>query len=212
MIALVHGLGLSHRYFARLSPLLPGATAVDLEGGTVSAMADALARAIEPGSLLVANSLGAQVAVELAAREPASASALILTGPTWDPAAPSVRAQLGRLLLDATREPFSVVPVVLADYARTGPVAMLQATREMLRHAVIDRLALVRVPVVVMRGSRDPICTQGWAGRLAATAPHGRLVVVPGAAHALEWSHPAVIARVALELAQGASVLSDSLD
>ena len=66
MILLVHGLGLTHRYFARLQPLLPGALTVDLEGTSLEEMTASLARAAGPKSLIVANSLGTQIATELA--------------------------------------------------------------------------------------------------------------------------------------------------
>lgn len=200
MIALVHGLGLSHRYFAQLRPLLPGSRAVDLRGSSLDELTASLARAIEPGALLVANSLGAQVATELAARSPERISALVLTGPTWDPAAPGVPEQFLRLLADSYREQLSLVPVALTDYVRHGPRQILAAARSMLRHPMAERLAEVSAPVVVIRGSRDPICGEAWAERLAAAPARGRLVVVRGAAHAVDWSHPDAVANVVQEV------------
>jgi pimeloyl-ACP methyl ester carboxylesterase len=202
VIALVHGLGLSHRYFARLRPLLPGATAVDLRGTSLETMTASVAAAVEPGTLVVANSLGAQIATELAVRSPGLVRGLVLSGPTWDPEAPSIAAQFLRLLADSYREQPSLVPVALADYARRGPLEILRAARSMMREPMAERLALVSVPVVIVRGSRDPICGQRWAETLAAASADGRLVIVPGAAHAVDWSHPEVIARVVQELEQ----------
>lgn len=203
MILLVHGLGLSHRYFARLQPLLPGSRAIDLEGTTLDAMTASVARAIEPGgALIVANSLGTQIAVELAVRSPASVRGLVLTGPTWDPAAPTLPAQFLRLLADSYREQPSLVPVALADYARRGPLHILQAARSMLRHPMAERLAQVSVPVVVVRGSGDPLCGRAWAELLAAGPPAGRLVTVHGAAHAVDWSHPGAVVQVVEEVQQ----------
>ncbi len=199
MIALVHGLGLSHRYFARLQPLLPGSLAVDLHGASLDELTDSLARIVEPQSLLVANSLGAQIATELAVREPDSVRALVLTGPTWDPSAPSMPAQLVRLIADSFREQASLVPVALADYVRRGPGEIVRAARSMLRHPMADRLAQVCVPVTVVRGSRDPICGESWASRLAAAPAEGRLVVVDGAAHAVDWSHPGSVVQAVEE-------------
>lgn len=202
MIVLVHGLGLTHRYFQRLRPYLPAARAIDLQGSTLDEMNASLGGRVTEPAILVANSLGAQVATELAARSPALVRGLVLTGPTWDPAAPSVPQQFGRLLLDSYRESPSLVPVALLDYARRGPVPILRAARAMLRHPMADRLATVAAPVVVIRGSRDPICSQGWAERLAAAPRDGRLVVAEGAAHAVDWSHPAIVAETVHELEQ----------
>ena len=202
MILLLHGLGLSHRYFARLQPLLPGPTAVDLQGTTLDDMTASVARAAERGTLVVANSLGAQIATELAVRSPESVRALVLTGPTWDPAAPSLPAQFLRLLADSYREQPSLVPVALADYARRGPLHILQAARSMLRHPMAERLAQVAAPVLIVRGSADPICTQQWAERLAAAPADGRLVTVQGAAHAVDWSHPGAVVQAVEEVQQ----------
>ncbi len=196
MTVLVHGLGLSHRYFTHLQPLLPGSRAVDLQGVSLEEMTDSLEQFVEPETVLIANSLGAQVATELAVRSPASVRALVLTGPTWDPAAPGVPSHLARLLADSLREQRSLVCVALADYFRHGPRHLLDAARAMLRHPMSLRLAEVSVPVVVVRGSRDPICGEAWASRLAGAPPNGRLVSVPGAAHAVDWSHPASVAQV----------------
>lgn len=202
MILLVHGLGLTHRYFARLHPLLAGSRAIDLEGTSLDEMTASLGRVAEAGTLIVANSLGTQIATELAVRSPESVRALVLSGPTWDPAAPSIPAQFLRLLADSYREQPSLVPVALADYARRGPWHILQAARSMLRHPMAERLARVEVPVVIVRGSGDPICGQRWAEELAATAVKGRLVTVPGAAHAVDWSHPAAVVQVVEEVQQ----------
>ena len=201
-IVLVHGLALSHRYFAKLRPLLPDATAIDLTGTTLDALTASLAAATPPGSLVVGNSLGAQVAVELAARAPELVSGLVLTGPTWDPDAPTIERQFARLLLDSYRESPSLVPVALFEYARHGPLSILRTARAMLRHPVAERIGAVAAPVVVLRGSRDPICGQHWAESLAGSAPDGRLVVVPGAAHAVDWSHPSAVVEAVQELEQ----------
>jgi pimeloyl-ACP methyl ester carboxylesterase len=202
VIALVHGLGLSHRYFARLQPLLPGAVAVDLRGSSLDELTASLSLAVAPATLLVANSLGAQIATELAVRSPERVSGLILTGPTWDPGAASVAEQFVRLLADSYRELPSLVPVALLDYARRGPRQILAAARAMLRHPMLERLGQVAAPVVIVRGSRDPICGQVWAEQAAAAPPDGRLVVFDGAAHAVDWSHPAAVAQIVEELQQ----------
>ncbi|MBA3844193.1 MAG: alpha/beta hydrolase [Actinobacteria bacterium] len=202
MIALVHGLGLSHRYFGRLQPLLPNAVAVDLRGASLDELTASLSLAVAPRALLVANSLGAQIATELAVRSPERVSGLVLTGPTWDPDAPSIPEQFVRLLADSYRELPSLVPVALLDYARRGPRQILGAARAMLRHPMLERLGEVDAPVVIVRGSRDPICGQAWAEQAAAAAANGRLVVVDGAAHAVDWSHPAVVAEIVEELQQ----------
>jgi pimeloyl-ACP methyl ester carboxylesterase len=200
-MVLVHGLGVSHRYFRRLRRLLPAAAAPDLDGDSVAALVRSLEAGMRSPSLLVANSLGCQVAAELAVRRPDLVHGLVLVGPTWDPAAPTVGAQAFRLLNGSYREPPPLAALLVSEYARWGPRRILRCARSMLRHPVADRLAEVTAPVVVVRGEHDTICGRPWA-RLAAGVARGRLVEVPGAAHAVHWSHPEAVVQVVEELLQ----------
>jgi pimeloyl-ACP methyl ester carboxylesterase len=200
-VTLVHGLGVSHRYFARLRRLLPHAQAPDLAGASVGALTASLLRVLRPGTLVVANSLGCQVAAEAALRVPVRG--LVLIGPTWDPAAPTLARQFLRLANGAYREPPSLLPVLAREYARWGPSRLLATARSMLRHPFAERLALVQAPVVVVRGEHDPVCGGPWAELVAAVA-HGRLAVVPGAAHAVHWSHPRAVVEAIEEVEQRA--------
>lgn len=201
-VVLVHGLGVSHRYFARLWRLLPAAQCPDLPGDDVRALVDALDRVAAPGSLLVGNSLGAQVAAELALRGSGRVAGLVLVGPTGDPARRRFLPQLLRLLACTVTEPPSLVPLVARDYARWGVGRLVRTARSMLAESLDGRLAELDLPVVVVRGERDPICRGAWAERIASAAPGGRLVVVPGAGHAVHWSHPGVVAALVEELEQ----------
>lgn len=202
MIALVHGLGCSHRYFVPLWRRLPGAQCPELRGDTVGELADDLARVAPPRVLLVANSLGCEVAVELAVREPHRVAGLVLIGPTVDADRRRLLPQLARLLSDAFHEPLPLLPLIVRDYARWGLPRLLRVARSMLDDPVERKLAQVAAPVVVVRGAGDPICGQAWAERLASLAPDGSLVVVAGAGHAAHWSHPAAVAGIVEELQQ----------
>ncbi|HEX7082648.1 MAG TPA: alpha/beta hydrolase [Gaiellaceae bacterium] len=210
MVCLVHGLGVSHRTFAPLWRLLARAQCPDLPGDDVPALVAALRRAAPPGALLVANSLGAQVAIELAAAEPQRVAGLVLIGPTGDPAQRWFVPQLARLLSCTVTEPAPLVPRVARDYVRWGPRRLLATARSMLDRPVDGLLSGLQAPTVVVRGDRDPICRRGWAERVASAAPRGRLVVVPGAGHAVHWSHPRAVAGLVEELEQelGASAAS----
>jgi pimeloyl-ACP methyl ester carboxylesterase len=56
--------------------------------------------------------------------------------------------------------------------------------------AVERQLPRVAAPVLVVRGTRDRIVPQAWAERAARLLPRGRLAVIPGAAHAVNFSYP----------------------
>jgi pimeloyl-ACP methyl ester carboxylesterase len=106
----------------------------------------------------------------------------------------------GRWLRTAVREPFWQLPLVLAQWLRTGPVAMTALWRRTAPDPVDLRLRRVRVPVVVVRGAADALCPQDWAAHLAGCAPRGRLVELPGAAHMTPHSHPDEVAGLVLGL------------
>jgi pimeloyl-ACP methyl ester carboxylesterase len=202
MVVLVHGLGCTHRYFARLWPLLPGAQCPDLSGATVGELADELDRIAPPRPLLVANSLGCEVAVELAVRKPERVAGLVLIGPTVDARRRRFLPQLATLVLDALREDPRLLRLLVRDYAGWGLPRLLRTSRSMLRDRVEEKLPQVGAPAVVVRGARDPICPLDWAETVASLLPAGRLVVAPGAAHAVHWSHPGEVVRVVEELHQ----------
>ena len=57
----------------------------------------------------------------------------------------------------------------------------------------------MRVPTLVVRGSRDPIVPQRWAKEVAELLPMGQLSVIPGAAHAANYGWAAEFARIILK-------------
>jgi pimeloyl-ACP methyl ester carboxylesterase len=59
----------------------------------------------------------------------------------------------------------------------------------------------IRIPSLVLRGARDPICKHDWAARLAGLLPAGRLVEVPHAPHVAMWRRPPAVARELVALA-----------
>lgn len=206
---LVHGLGVSSRYLVptarRLAPFFP-TYAPDFPGFGRSErprptlrlpeLADALVAWFDATALarpvLLGNSLGCQVIVDLAVRHPDRLAAAVLVGPTGDPAASLLRMIL-RLLVDATREPVSALPLQAFDYLVAGPVRVWHTAREMVRDPFVAKLPLVPHPVLVVRGERDPIAPHVWAARVADLLPAGRLATVAGAAHIVNYSHPATL-------------------
>jgi pimeloyl-ACP methyl ester carboxylesterase len=191
---LVHGLGVSHRYFERLHERLADSTAPDLAGSSVEELASSLALAAPSRATFVGSSLGCQIAVELAVREPERVERLVLIGPTGyhHPLA----TYASRLAVDWIREPPSLVLIATADYYRWGPRRLLRTARSMRRDPFTDKLPRIAVPALVVRGAGDPMCTQPWAEHVVSLLPRGRLAVVPGGAHAVQWSHADDVARL----------------
>jgi pimeloyl-ACP methyl ester carboxylesterase len=215
-LVLVHGLAVSSRYFAPLiRELAPTRTvlAPDLPGYGRSAtpprpldipeLADALDEWLELTGVapvpLVANSLGCQVAVDLAVRRPERVTRLVLLGPTMDPSAPTILRQALRLALDTLRETPGLWLVETIDYLRMGPRRTIATTRMALDDAFAEKASRVPHPALVVRSGRDAIVSQEWAERVARLLPDGRLTVIPGQPHAAHWSAAADVAGIVEE-------------
>jgi pimeloyl-ACP methyl ester carboxylesterase len=209
-VVLVHGVAVSSSYLLPVARVLARrrrVCALDLPGYGGSfrperplglrALADALGAALralglEPATLL-GNSFGCQVIVDLAARGEVDGR-LVLAAPTVDPGARSFAAQAARLALDAVREP-ALVPVVLRDALAIGPRRVLAASRAAVADPLEAKLPRVSAPALVVVGSRDPLVPLGWAERVSALLPAGRLAVIPGAPHATNFSAPGPLAE-----------------
>ena len=138
--------------------------------------------------------------LEAAARDPARLRGLVLVGPTYDPRL-RLAQSAARLLRDAVREQPSLVRGITRDYLRMGPRRLLQTALAILATRCSRSC----------RGSRRrPSSSAGSVTRsslqsselVAGRLPRGRLAVVPGAAHAVHWSHPAELRRLLLDFVQ----------
>lgn len=206
-IVCVHGANVSGTYMiptaVRLLPIyrvllpdLPGYGRSDKPARIldIPTLADVLvawmdAVGIERAALL-GNSLGCQIAADVAARHPNRVSHLILVGPTVDPAARTARQQIKRLLLDALRERRTLILLAQLDYLRAGPRRVVGTLRVALRDRIEEKLPRVTAPTLVVRGGRDVLVPQRWAEEVTRLLPNARLVVVPGSAHAVNYSRP----------------------
>jgi 2-hydroxy-6-oxonona-2,4-dienedioate hydrolase len=212
VVVLVHGQGMSSRYMKALgerlerfaqvhAPDQPGfgdsakpPEPLGLEGLADFHAAYLRAVGVERAALL-GNSFGCQIAVACAQRHPDAVDRLVLQGPTADPASRTVVGIARRWFENSRREP-SNLGFLLSEYRRAGFGRVAGTYREMLRDRMEDRLPEVAAPVLVVRGDRDPIAPEAWAERVASLAPHGRLVVVPGAAHTMNHYQVEELARV----------------
>ena len=197
-LVLVHGLGVSPRYFAPFVDALALETvAPDLRRfATRERQAEALREHVAEGSAVFGQSYGCQIVAELAAREPRRVGRAIFVSPTVDAEHRSFVQQSGRLLANATREPASLVGLVLRDALATGPIRLARMARSAVHDPVERKLPSFAAPLLVVRGERDHLCTEWWAEEIVRLAPRARLEVVAGAAHAVNYSHPRELAAI----------------
>lgn len=232
-LVLLHGVGATTRYFRPLLHALQGrapAVAMDLPGigpssshhppSDIPAQADVVAEWLRTRwhhpATLVGNSMGAQTAVEVALRHPRLAERLVLIGPTMDAAARGPLRQVVRLLLDAPVERPGLIWLTVSDSFLTRRRDVVRYFAASLDHHIEDRVPRVVVPVLVVRGERDPVVPRRWARELAGLAPRGSFAEVRGAAHACHHGRPRAVADLLLQAVaspatESAHVLGDPI-
>jgi pimeloyl-ACP methyl ester carboxylesterase len=202
-LVLVPGLGLDARSSARLRLRVP-ADVVVLPGmglrepvPDLDELAVRLCAALGDGPVvLVGHSQSCQVVVAAAERD-RRVAAVVLLGPTTDPRLRSARGLTRRWIATVLHEAPWQYPLVLAQWLRTGPGAMVALWRSASPDRIDRRVARLAVPVTVVRGTADRLCPADWARTVAAAAgPDTWLVELPGAAHMTPQTRPAAIAAV----------------
>ena len=189
-------------FFPVFAPDLPGfgKSAKPSRVLSVPELADALGAWMDAVGLdravLVGNSLGCQILVDLAVRYPARAACVVLAGPTIDPHARTAPQQIGRWLYDWIYERPSLAFAHVRDYYEAGLARGWRTFRYTLADWIEDKLPHLHAPALVVRGSRDPIVPQRWAEEVVRLLPRGRLVVIPGGSHCVNYTTPRQFARV----------------
>lgn len=214
-VVLVHGIGVSARYFARLHRVLAArarVVSVDLPGfgglpkpehdvdihGMAAGLAVVLERSTTGPIVLVGHSMGAQWAVEVALERPELVERVVVIGPVADARHRTAFAQLRALAIDSLRELPSANLIIASDYVRCGPAWYLTQLRHMLDYPLERRVGALAVPLLVLRGGRDSIAGVRWCRELRDRAPRARLVHVPGHPHAVQHSSPRAVADAIL--------------
>lgn len=209
---LIHGIGVSHRYLARLHAVLAASAptySLDLPGfgGTPKPgrqlsvedygafIADTLASCGIDSYVLVGHSMGTQFAIEAALRAPEQVKQLVLMGPVVDSRHKNVWRQSLALTLDGIlRESPTSNAIVMSDYFRCGPRWYLTELPVMMKYPTEKRLAGIQVPLLVLRGSRDQVAGPDWSLRLSRAVAQGRLVEIPGVGHVAQHMRPKAVA------------------
>lgn len=212
VIILIHGLVVSCRYllptarqlvqdYAVYVPDFPGYgwSSKPRHSLNMEELADVLAAwmdamGIEQASLL-GNSMGCQIIAQFALRHPARLERAILVGPTMDPQARTAHQEIGRWLVNVPFEPISLFPIVLLDFLQIGLPRFVHTFRYALQDRIEEHLPLMQAPTLVVHGTRDSVAPQRWAEEATALLPRGKLVVIEGAAHDVNYNSPRKLAE-----------------
>ena len=209
----VHGFAVSGRYLMptawRLAPDFP-TFVPDLPGFgrsqrpphpfTIPQLADALARFMDAVGLeravLLGNSLGCPITAQFVHAHRDRIQGAIFCSPAGGLYNQPFLRGVSQLLRVFLREPLDLAPVTAGDYLHYGVLPSINLARSMLAQPTLERIAEMTVPTLIVLGSRDPLVNESRARVMAPQLPHVTAVVIDGAAHALNWSHPEQLANV----------------
>ena len=219
-MVLVHGIGVSHRYLKRLHSLLAESSdtySLDLPGfgGTpkpgrrlsVSDYADFILAALDQAGVgvcvLIGHSMGTQFAVQAAAQQPGRFTQLVLMGPVVDEKRRTVVLQALGLTLDCLFfETAAANFLVVTDYIRCGPRWYQTELPVMMSYPTEERIAAVSVPILILRGSRDPVASRGWCQQLQQHALAADFQEVPGCGHVVQHTGAGKVAQAIRDFAR----------
>lgn len=212
---LVHGIGVSSKYFEPLARRLHVAgdvLLIDLPGFgglpqprnplSIAGFARTVSRAIEevqaPDPVLVGHSMGAQVVTDLLVREQLTGPAVLIGAPV-NPAEPRVWQQARRFAQSSAHETRRTRLVAMRAYVRCGPAWFLEVLPAMMRYPISEQLTRVRADVLVLRGERDLVAPAEWLDAMEHALPQARAATIPGASHAVVYDHSDEVADLILE-------------
>jgi pimeloyl-ACP methyl ester carboxylesterase len=224
----VHGFGISGRYLMPTARLLTKRTTnfvPDLPGYgrsakparplSIPALADAMIRIFDAlgieRAVLVGNSMGCPISIEMADHHTDRVEGVVLVAPAGGLNNQPLRRAVGQLAIDGVRESPRMAKVAVPDYLRFGPINTLRLFTEMTRFPALERLMEVPVPTLAVLGDRDPLLPGDERVYEVAQQVPGHITVVriTGAAHAVNFSHPGELAHVISSWLDGVEIVDD---
>jgi pimeloyl-ACP methyl ester carboxylesterase len=224
----VSGFGLSGRYllptaealmddFHTLVPDLPGfgrsrTAAMRLDVPGLAQASAAFLDQLGIGQVtLVGNSMGCPVICEFAHLFPERLERAVLVAPAGGLHNQPLPRAVGQILRAGLREPAQLLRVVVPDYVRFGVPSTVRLFRALTRYPTLRRLLDLKVPTLAVVGNRDPLLPPPARVREFAELKEHRtlFVVIDGAAHAINFSHPGELANVIRRFMADQSIIDD---
>ncbi|CAN5263820.1 alpha/beta hydrolase [soil metagenome] len=215
---LVHGIGVSSRYFhpaAAQLARLGSVYLVDLPGYggapdprrdvSIADHAGVLARVLIDSGLqnpvLVGHSMGAQVVSRLAVDSPEVTDRIVLLAPTMPPHERTLFRAAWRLIVDGARNPVRANLIIGWDYfVRCGMPYFFRQLPHLFGDRIEHRLAGIRAKTLVITGDKDLVVPRSWAQFVADSVPGAAFATVPGP-HVIMYS---ALVRIAALIAEHA--------
>ncbi|GEK19840.1 alpha/beta fold hydrolase [Cellulomonas xylanilytica] len=224
----VHGFAISGAYLmptarllarraTNLVPDLPGYGKSDNWEYTlgIPALALALLKILDGLGLdkvvLVGNSMGCPISLEVAHAAPERVDRIVLVSPAGGVHNQGLGRAVRQLAIDGARENRRMAKVAVPDYLRFGPVNTFHLFSEMTRFPSLERLVKSPVPTLAVIGSKDPLMPPPVrvreVSRLA--SDHTTVALIEGAAHAINFSHPGELSHVIGSWLDGIDIVDD---
>ena len=218
-LVLIHGLAGSGDWWVHNQPALTTAfrvTTIDLPGfGTSHSearlildevpdqVADLMGEMGIERAHLIGHSMGGLVAGAMAADRPERVDRLVLVDAGFLAFDPKLRNRVTGMFRTLPWTSPTLMPVLLRDMFRSGPIRMMAATGELLRKDWRDKLPAISAPTLVVWGEHDRVCDLRIGRQIAATVPNARLIVINGAGHSPMWEKPEEFGREVLAFLRG---------
>ncbi len=162
-------------------------------------------------AVLLGNSMGCPVSLEVAHAAPERVERMVLVSPAGGVQNQPLGRALVQLAQDGLRESPRMARVAVPDYLGFGPVNALRLFHQLTLFPSLERLVHTRVPTLAVLGSRDPLMPgPARVIEVARMSPeHVSVVVIHGAAHAINFSHPGELANVVTAWLEDREIVDD---
>lgn len=133
-------------------------------------------------AVLIGNSMGCPISLEIAHAAPERVHRLALVSPAGGIDNQPLRRALGQLAKDGARENPRMARVAVPDYVHFGPINALSLFSELMRFPSLERLVRTPVPALAVPGNRDPLMPprtgsgrSGSSSRTTSRSPSSRV-------------------------------------
>jgi len=161
--------------------------------------------------VLVGNSMGCPISLEVAHSAPERVDRIVLVSPAGGLHNQGLGRAIRQLAMDGPRENRQMARVAVPDYLKFGPVNTFNLFSELTRFPSLERILKTKVPTLAVIGSRDPLMPPPArvreVSRLA--SDHTTVALIEGAAHAINFSHPGELSHVISSWLDGVEIVDD---
>jgi pimeloyl-ACP methyl ester carboxylesterase len=145
---------------------------------------------------LIGNSMGCIVAIETARIAPDRIERLVLVSPAGGKYNRPIFKGVAQLALDGLRESPRMFTIAVPDYLRFGLVNAGRLFWQMIHYPTVDRFRETEADSLVIVGERDPLVSEQRIVEGTEINTRIQIVRIGGAAHAINYSHPAKLAHL----------------